>query len=158
MKYAHSIKLTVFSYEHENRGLILDALLRLFPFNPEDGKVALKSTYATGFNDKKIEIFEVTLAKENLINQFLKNRLSSMDISQRHQLLGQAESRLDKNLDFFIRFDKDSWIKDGKLILTDSGKCFHLKISIASFPKKMEVALNVIGHLFSENESSLNGK
>ena len=59
MKYAHLIRLTVFSYEYEN---------------------------------------------------------------QQKQILQQAESRLDKNLDFFLRFGKDLWINEKKLILTDSGK------------------------------------
>lgn len=155
MKYAHSIRLTAFSYESEDGKSILDALLKFFPFSIEKNKVILKKTEATGFNDKKIKIFEITLAKGNLVGQFLKNLLNNMDKNQKQQILGQAESRLDKNLDFFIRFDKESWIKDEKLILTDSGKCFHLKISIAAFPKKREVALNVLRSLFSKNEKIL---
>ena len=64
------------------------------------------------------------------------------------------ESRLDKNLDLFLRFEKDTWINERKLVLTDSGKCFHLRISIAAFPKNREVALNVVKDLFLENENS----
>ena len=88
MKYAHLTKLTVLSHEYETRELILDSFLRFFPFSLEDSKVAVKNTNATGFNDKKIEIFEVTLTKENLINQFLKNLLSNLDKSQKQQIPG----------------------------------------------------------------------
>lgn len=150
MKYAHQISLTVFSYEYENRNSVLDAFLRLFPFNLEENKVVLKNTKAAGFNEKVIEIFEVALAKESLINQFLNNLLNNLSEVQKGQLLQQAESRLDNEMNFFIRFDKDSWINDRKLYLTDSGKCFHLKISIAAFPKKREVAISVIKELFSK--------
>mgnify|MGYP001608069682 CR=1 FL=1 len=148
MKYAHLIKLTVFSYENENSQPVLDAFLTLFPFNLEDNKIAFRKANADGFNEKKIEIFEATLTKANLINQFLNNLVKNLDQTQKSSILQQAESRLDKNLDFFLRFDKSSWVNEKKLILTDSGKCFHLIISIAAFPKKRDIALNVIFNLF----------
>ena len=47
MKYAHLIKLSVFSYEHEDNKSILAAFLRFFPFNLEDNKVVLKKINAT---------------------------------------------------------------------------------------------------------------
>ena len=149
MKYAHLIKLTVFSYESENSDAILEAFLRFFPFNIEDNKVILKKTEATGFNEKKIQILEITLTKTNLINQFLKNILDNIDENQKNQISHQIESRLDKNLDFFLKFDKDSWVNEKRLILTESGKCFHLRISVAAFPKKREIVLNVVKDLFS---------
>ncbi len=149
MKYAHLIKLTVFSCENENNKHILDSFLKFFPFNIEDNKIILKKSDAMGFNDKKIEVIEITLTKTNLINQFLKNMLNYLDESQRSQILNQMESRIDKNLDLFLRFEKATWINERKLLLTDSGKCFHLKISIAAFPKKREIALNVVKDLLS---------
>jgi len=136
MKYAHLISLSVFSYEHENIDSVLASFLRFFPFDLEDSKVVLDKTNATGFNEKKITIFEVKLTKNNLINQFLQNLLENLDKHQKNNILNQIDSRLDKNLDFFIRFDKESWINEKKLILMDAGKCFHIRISIAAFPKK----------------------
>ena len=65
MKYAHLIKLTVFSHEGENKESILGAFLSFFPFNLDDNKVAFKKSSASGFNERKIEIFEVTLTKNN---------------------------------------------------------------------------------------------
>lgn len=149
MKYAHLIKLTAFSFEHEKSKPILDAFLRFFPFNLEEENVSLRKSDASGFNESKIEIFDITLTRGSLISQFLKNLLSNLDENQKKLVLQQAESRLDKNLDFFLRFDKGSWINEKKLVLTDSGKCFHIRISVAAFPKKREVALNVINDLFS---------
>ncbi len=150
MKYAHSIELRAFSYEHENSEDIKNALLRFFPFDLEKSKVALKIDNAAGFNDKKIKILEVVLAKDALINDFLENLLNKLGKSQKSKILLQAKSRLDDNFDFFIRFGKASWIDEKKLELTDSGKCFHFRISIAAFPKKREVALNIVKELFSK--------
>ena len=150
MKYAHSIKLTVFSYEEEDYENILDGFLRFFPFNLEKNKIALKKSDAIGFDEKKIVVLEAALKKSNLINQFLDCLLGNLDLDQKNQMIRQAESRLDKNFDFFLRFDKDSWVKEKKLVLTDSGKCFHLMVSAASFPKKRDAALNTIKDLFEK--------
>ena len=148
MKYAHSIKLTVFSYENENIQNILDAFLKFFPFSLEENKVELKKTEAKGATESNITIFEAVLTKTNLINRFLDFILSSLDKKQKALILKQIESRLDENLDFFIRFDKEEWMNNKKLELTDSGKCFHLKINVAAFPKKREVGLKIINELF----------
>ena len=149
MKCAHLVKLAAFSHGNEDKSSILDSLPGFFPFSLEANKVPVKRTSAKGFNESKIEIFEVTIAKTSLISQFLKSLLGNLDESQKKIILQQAESRLDKNLDFFLRFDKDSWVNDKNLKLTDSGKCFHLRVSIAAFPKKRELALNVVRDLFS---------
>ncbi len=150
MKYAHLIKLTAFSYEHENTENVTNAFLDFFPFDLDKHKIHLKITNATGFADNTIKILEATLSKDALINEFLQNLLGKLDDGQKKEILDQAESRLDSNLDFFLRFDKELWIDGRKLELTDSGKCFHLKISIAAFPKKREVALNIVKELFSK--------
>ncbi len=145
------MKLTVFSYEHENLDLILESFLRFFPFNLDENKISIKKTQAAGFNEGKIKILEATLTKNRLINNFLKNMLDKLDESQKSTILRQIESRLGKNLDFFIRFDKKSWIEDKKLILTDGGECFHVRMSVSAFPKKREIALNIMRNLFSQN-------
>ena len=144
MKYAHLVNLTAFSHEGEDSESIRDAFLRFFPFSLEENKVILNKTAAEGFHGRKIAVFEAKLVKNSLISKFLENLVSSLDEGQNQEILKQIDSRLDENL------DKDLWIKENKLVLTDSGKCFHLKISIAAFPKKREVALNVIRDLFGK--------
>lgn len=150
MKYLHSIKLTVFSYENENEKKILGAFLKFFPFSLEENKIALVKKSASGFKESSIGIFEVILAKASIIRQFLEALLSQLTKEQKNTIIRQSESRLDKNFDFFIRFDKEEWIRRSKLELTDSGKCFHLKMSIATFPKKREVGLKIVNELFSK--------
>ena len=70
MKYAHLIKLTVFSYENEGSQPVLDAFLMFFPFNLQDNKVDFRKTNAAGFNESKINIFEAALTKANLVANF----------------------------------------------------------------------------------------
>ena len=151
MKIAHQIKIKVFSYEknNEDEKLILDKFLQLFPFNLEYEKVNLKKTYAEGFHGTKITIFEVTLVKERHTNQFIENLTKNLDAEQKKLILSQIESRLDNHLDLFLRFDKKEYLENNKLMLTDSGNCFHMKISIAAFPKNRELGLNLVKYIFS---------
>ena len=151
MKLAHQIKAKVFSYEkvNEDEKLILDKFLQLFPFDLKEQKIDLKKTQAFGFNEKKIAIFDVALTKEKHTKQFIENLIKNIDEEQRKLIASQLESRLDDNLDFFLRFDKDKYIKNNKLKLTDSGNCYHIKINIASFPKRREKAIEVLKELFS---------
>ncbi|MBI3027096.1 hypothetical protein HYY70_03205 [Candidatus Woesearchaeota archaeon] len=150
MKYAHLIKLTVFSYEDEDKEAILDAYLRLFPFNLEENKIELKKKEAAGFNERKILVIEAKLTKDSFINLFLKKLIENLEEIQKQRILQQIASRLDKDMNFFLRFDKHSWLNEKKLVLTDSGKCFHMKMSVAAFPKRREIALNALKELFSE--------
>lgn len=153
MKIAHQIRIKVFSYEkfNENEELILDKFLQLFPFNLKDEKIELKKINALGLNEKKITIFEVTLTKERHTNTFLKNLIENLDEEQRKLILSQLESRLDDKLNFFLRFDKDEYMNNNKLNLTDSGNCFHIEISVAAFPKKRDLALGIVRKVFGGN-------
>ena len=152
MKIAHQIKVKVFSYEknNEDEKLVLDKFLQLFPFNLKDEKIELKNTNALGLNENKITIFEVALTKEKHTNLFLNNLIKNLDEEQKKFILSQLESRLDNNLDFFLRFDKTEYIQNNKLKLTDSGNCFHIKISVAAFPKKREIASGIVKEIFGQ--------
>src|SRR3989344_7443922 len=99
MKLMHSIKLTVFSYEHENSDEILNSILKFFPFNLEENRIKLVKRNATGFGESRIEILEVILAKTSLVNEFLDFILANLDDVQKGTIVQQAESRLDNDFD-----------------------------------------------------------
>ena len=150
MKLAHQINLKVFSYEkfNDDDTLISDKFLKLFPFDLKDEKIELKKTEAFGFHDKKIIIFNIILSKNKHIKKFLENLLIKLDEQQKNLIQSQFESRLDENLDFFLRFDKDEYLKNDKLVLTESGNCFHIRMSIAAFPKKRDLGLDLVKSIF----------
>src|SRR3989338_749243 len=150
MKLAHQIKAKVFSYEKnsEDDKLVLDTFLLMFPFDLKEEKIKLDKTNATGFGENKIAIFEVALEKEKHTSKFLENLAKNIDKDQKNLILAQLESRLDDNLDFFLRFDKSEYLKNNKLKLTGSGNCFHIMISVAAFPRKREIALDILKRAF----------
>ena len=148
MKQAHLIKLSFFSDETDNYEIVMNKFMSFLPFNLEKEKIKLSEKKALVFGDKAITILEIILTKDKHIKAFLKNILEKLVNEEKNLILEQVESRLDKNLDFFLRFDKDEFIKNNKLVLTDSGKCFHIKISIAAFPKKREIGIKIVKEIF----------
>ncbi|MBU2560861.1 MAG: hypothetical protein KKD17_01070 [Nanoarchaeota archaeon] len=144
MKLAHNVKLSVFAHEGEDTGKISEALKGLCPFDLEKEKVALKTTIATGFKERKITIFEVFLKKERHTTRFLNHLKENLSEGHVNLIRSQAESRLDSELNFFIRLDKAKLLKENKFYLTDSGDCFHIRISLAAYPANREAGLKVV--------------
>ena len=152
MKIAHSIKITVFVKEGEDDEKVKKKLLELIPFDLEKEKLELKESIAIGFNEKEIKVFEVILEKDKHIEAFLDNLKKEMMDEVRERILNYAESRLDDSCNFFLRFSKDKLIQENDLWLTDQGNCFHIKINVAAFPKKREIALEIIRNVFKVEE------
>jgi RNA binding exosome subunit len=146
---SHHISINVFCKPESDLEIITKKLLFLIPFDTKKEKIELKKTNATGFNEKKIIILEIYLEKEKHINKFLENLNKKLSKEQKELLIKQAESRLDDELNFFLRFDKEALVNENKLLLTDKGDCYHITIKIAAFPHKRESALKVIDKIFS---------
>jgi len=146
---AHNICITVFCKPKDNTELIAKKLLLLVPFDNKKEKIELKKTNATGFNEKKITILEIYLEKESHTNLFLKNLAKNLADEQKLLIKRQAESRLDDELNFFLRLDKSKLINENKLWLTDKGDCYHIRIKIAAFPHKREAALKTVEKIFN---------
>jgi RNA binding exosome subunit len=144
MKIAHTLRLSVFAYEGEDSVKIESVLRSLFPLSLEQEKVELKQTNATGFAERRIIIFEIFLQKEKHTNAFLNNLKQKLSDDQRQLLLRQSVSRLDDELNFFIRLDKDKLLNESRVWVTDSGNCFHIRMSVAAYPSNREAALKVI--------------
>lgn len=150
MKYVHDIKISVFSKPEDDQGQIKQTLTSLIPFDLETEKIKLNLKSATGFNERKITIIDLILSKDKHINDFLKSFFSKLNQDQKDLLKRQLESRLDDNLNFFIRLDMDKLIHGGQYLITDSGNCFHLRFSVAAFPKKRDQAIVILKKIIDE--------
>ena len=95
MRYANLIKISVFSYEKDNEQQIHDKFLNLISFDIEKEKIELKTTFAKGFNEKKITIYEIALTKQRHTSIFLKNLIKNIDEGQIKQILSQLDDKLD---------------------------------------------------------------
>ena len=148
MRWIHRATLTALGKPEEDVEAVIEGIRALVPFNLEEAKVPFQTQNAEGFDDRIIKIFTIILIKEAHTNDFLQFLLDNLSEERKKLIISQAESRLDTEYDFFIRIDKDEWVKKRKILLTDSGNCFHIKMSLAVFPKKKESALRLIEKLF----------
>ncbi len=153
MDIAHSVAIRVFCNENENENDVLSGMKLLLPLNLEEEKVAIRKQTALGFNDRKISIFEVALTKKRHVRAFLDNIARKIPDAQREMLLRQLGTRIDENSNFFVRFDKETLIKHGELIVTDSGNCYHARIKIAAFPSTKERAVAIAEGMLSKTKT-----
>jgi len=149
MRLANNILLTVFCKEDEDSQQILNVMKGMFPFDLDAENIEVKRETAFGFNEKKITIFRIFLEKEKHITEFISNLRQALSEEQKQLLLRQLSSRLDDELYFYIRFDKEKLVMEKRLWITDSGNCFHMRMSITAFPKKREIAEKMLQEIFS---------
>lgn len=147
MKLANNVVVNVFCKQEDNEDEIKKALMRLFPFDFGKEKIAIDEQNATGFNERKVKILEARLKKNRHINSFLKHLKKCLG-EQSKKLAEEAESRIDNELHFFIRLDKEKMFKENEYLLTGSGNCFHIKVSLAVYPKKREKAIGLARDFF----------
>ena len=149
MKLANIIEIKVFSHEGEFNEEVKKGLLDLVGLDIDKEKIKLSESVAKGRHEgeEDITIFEVILEKQRHTNQFLKHFIENLG-EQKKTVLEQIDSRLDEEMNFFIRLDKEK-MTVGEYKLTDSGNCYHTRINVAAFPHKREVAKEVIKEMFN---------
>lgn len=148
MKRAHQVVVSVFVNEGEDEAAIIAALRQLFPFGLAEERIALEQKRAAGFNDRKIIIYEVRLAKERHTSAFLDALLGHLSSEQKQLIRDELMLRIDDECSFFLRLDKAALLQ-GKHRITNGGDCFHIKMSIAAFPKRKESAMNVVQEMLA---------
>ncbi|NTV23110.1 MAG: hypothetical protein HGA85_01900 [Nanoarchaeota archaeon] len=148
MRYAHFVEMRVFSREGEDEEGIISKIKMLFPLDFKEEKIAIDLRSAEGFENKRIHILKVNISKERHIRPVLENLFTRLSQEDRSTLLSQLESRLDSNLHFFMRLDKDELLQD-RYLLTETGNCFHMTIAIAAYPHSREIAREIIKRLCS---------
>lgn len=147
MKHLHRITITVFAKPEENEDRILEGLITLMPFDLAKENITLQREIATGFNDREISIYTLVLERQRHIRAFLSQLTSHLTAGQQRLLISQADSRLDEECNFYLRIDKPEWL-NGNLYLTDSGNCYHIKLTLAAYPKNKQAALAIVNTLF----------
>lgn len=154
MKFLHNIIITVFITPEEQAldksidDKIITCIKSLADLDLDKEKLSIKKDIVTGFNNRNITIYHLEILKEAHTNIFIKNLCTKLNNDQKELLLLQAESRLDEDLNFFIRLGKQEMLRNDYYLI-DSGDCIHIKMSIAAFPKNKQAALNVIKKIFS---------
>lgn len=148
MKIANHINIRVFIKPEEDKEALENTFFNLIGLNREElkeEKIELYEKNAKGFSDRTIKILHTDLEKDKHCNKFLDKLKTNLG-SEDKRIIRNKE--LDEDLNIYIRLDKKQLTK-GIYEVTEDGNCFHTKISIAAFPKRIEIARKVVEELFS---------
>ena len=130
----HNIKFRVFVYENEDVDELSQAILNILP------EAEIEAEEAEGLTEDKIIILSGTVSKKRYTKEFFNLLLESVDLDK---LNDDLERKMDEKGNWFLRFDKEDAL-DEIWTIKDSGDAIHLKIKIAAFPAKKEIALDKV--------------
>lgn len=148
-KFAHNIKITVYINDEEDETKITNTFLSLIPLDLEKEKLSLEKTSVKGTTERNISILGLFIDKQRHIKAVLKNLKELLGTENCITLINQRSSRLDEHLHFYIRLDKQD-LMNNKATLVDHGNCFHIKMTIAAYPAKREIAQDMIRDFFKQ--------
>ena len=89
--------------------------------------------------EQKQHIITAVFQKARHIRYAVDTLFTQLSEAQIKELLEQVDSRLDDECHFFIRFEKEAFLKK-EFILTQSGDCIHIMLSVAAYPSRKEIA------------------
>ena len=130
----HNIKFRVFVYENEDVEELSQAVLNILP------EAEINAEEAEGLTEDKIIILSGVVSKKRYTKAFFNLLLESVDLEK---LNDDLERKIDEKGNWFLRLDKEDAI-DEKLTVKDSGDSIHLKIKIAAYPAKKEIAVDKV--------------
>lgn len=139
----HNIRYRVFIYDDEDRDDVLQALLNILPeADPEVEE-------AEGLLGENMLILSGVISKKRHTKEFLNNLLA-IDNDQLTKLYNDLDRKMDEKGNLFLRFSKEKALDEQWEIL-DGGDSIHLKVKIAAYPAKKEVALKLLEEQFPDD-------
>ena len=140
----HNIRYRVFIYENEDKDEVLEALLNILPTAEPEAEEA------EGLLEEKMLILTGAISKKRETKEFLNTLIASIGEDQLIKLYNDLDRKMDEKGNLFLRLSKEKALDEEWKIL-DGGDSIHLKIKIAAYPAKKEVALKKIKEVFPED-------
>ena len=130
----HNIKFRAFVYEDEDIDEVSQAILNILP------EAEIEAEEAEGMLENKILILTGVVSKKRFTKAFFNTLLDSVDLDK---LNDDLERKMDEKGNWFLRFDKADAL-DEKWTILDSGDAIHLKVKVAAFPAKKQIAVDKV--------------
>ena len=130
----HNIKFRAFVYEDESVEEISQAILNILP------EAGIEAEEAEGMLEDKIIILSGVVSKKRYTKTFFNTLLEFADLDK---LNSDLERKMDEKGNWFLRFDKSDAL-DEKWTILDSGDSVHMKIKIAAYPARKDIAVEKV--------------
>lgn len=141
MKIIHNIKISVLFLNSEEEQ-IENALLKLLPKQTKKDLENKKNEIIKEnvSDESNLIMYKLKIVKNKQCNLFFENLINNLEDES---IIEKIKKRIDEKCKLFIRLKKDELIKNNYK-LTYCGDCFHIKMTIASYPKKQKIAEELI--------------
>ena len=110
----------------------------MLPEAVEIGQSKLK-----GHHGNPITNLEARVNRKALLRELWERLEAKLRVGEIENIRRVLPTRIDESCHFYLRFDKQLAYR-GELALTDSGDAVHLKLKVAAFPAKHEVAVGIV--------------
>jgi RNA-binding protein len=130
----------VFVYGTENEEKVRESIKNLFPnSHPQTDTIE-------GYFKNPVLILHGKIEKKRETKEFIKI-LHKMDSATKKRVLNELNNKMDEKGNLFLRFDKQrAYLGDLKII--EHGDAVHVKIKIAAYPAKKEIAMELAKEIF----------
>jgi RNA binding exosome subunit len=135
----HNISYRAFVYGTENEEKVKKAIITLFPNS------LIQSEVTEGHYKTPVLILYDKIDKKRDIKDFIKilNNIESYD---KKRILNDLNKKIDDKGNFFLRFDKQNAYQS-ELEVVEHGDSIHVKIKIAAYPAKKDIAMKIVRKL-----------
>ncbi len=132
-----SAAVTAHAHATEDEQRVLSALKILLP------SAEIRLTKLTGHYGNPIVGFEAAVERRKDVRELWQRVAAKLRTGELETLRNIARERIDETCHLYMRFDKQL-AYGGELVLTDSGDAMHLRLKVAAFPAKREVAIGLV--------------
>ena len=122
----------------EDEQRVLEALRTLLPEAVEVSQSKLKGHYGN-----PITGFEARVNRRILLRELWERVVAKLRAGELDNIRNILPARIDESCRLYLRFDKQLAYL-GELVLAGSGDAIHLKLKMAAFPAKREIAIGLV--------------
>lgn len=141
----HAVNCRLITDVDDDMDAVLASFRRfLVDVDIEKEKIVVSRDAFIDSTEAKRYVCMMQIKTARVVRTFVKQLFVALSVEQKKVIKSQLETRIDEECQFFLRFEKNSFVKDGKIVLTDGGHCFHITLTVASFPHKKSVAVSVV--------------
>lgn len=138
-----SAAVSAFVHATEEESRVLRGLKVLLPEDVEVGRRRAK-----GHHGNPISILSATIRKRGLLREFQRRLIAGLRAGEKEKLIETAVERVGEDCRLYLRFDKQLAYR-GELVLTEGGDAIHIRLKIAAYPAKREVAVRLLEEFIS---------
>jgi hypothetical protein len=138
-----SAAVSAFVHATEEESRVLRGLKVLLP---ED--VEVRRRRAKGHHGNPISVLSATIRKRRFLREFQRSLIAGLRAGEKEKLIEAAVERVGEDCRLYLRFDKQLAYR-GELVLTEGGDAIHVRLKIAAYPAKREVAVRLLEEFIS---------